>query len=267
MDKEVFSALARRCPLTEVFGERAKVFSQQDHKAFGYVLSRSVKRLGTVASQHILDFLSLSGQKTCNIRFSQRSEEEEALDLHSVAATTSDRVELDRLLNGIPHVGIVRAKQGKLWVRSRADNLASIRQAVHPDDIRFRHSPALIVKHRWRVTNVPLTVSAQRLSDALASGHGWYQVPVRPQNPQRKGTSWTVMLGSATLPPFESALIEDKLCVISQINPPVSTPALVDTEMLSTSSSSVPSARVLSSTESIQMGMETASKSLSDSIP
>eukprot|EP00971_Amphidinium_carterae_P312976 6219663-Amphidinium_carterae.1 len=142
------------------------------------------------------------------------------------------------MLSGVGHVGYMRTRQGKLLVRCTSAQIAQIRHRVLPDDVRFKLSPSLVIKYRWKISNVPVSVSAQRLSDALASGHGWHQVSLRQQHPPKKGYTWTVQLGSDAFPPFDSALVEDKLCVITQINPPQSSPALVDSEWLSSPASS-----------------------------
>eukprot|EP00971_Amphidinium_carterae_P135558 2685834-Amphidinium_carterae.2 len=266
MDREVFSMMLRRCLLTEVLGDRAKVFAQNDHRTFGTSPTRTVRRLGHVSNTHVIDFLSLSGTKTVNIRLAQRNEES-SLDLQLVGAATWERATLEQQLRQVAHAGVLRTKQGKLLVRCTVDQLALVRQAVNPDDLRFKNTPALVIKHKYRVANVPVSVSAQRLSEALFSGHGWSQVSARPQQPPAKGSTWTVVLGSSTSPPFDSALIEGQLCVITQVNPPQSTPSHVDPNwQRSASATSQPALQPMSSSETIQRGLESASKSLSKEV-
>eukprot|EP00971_Amphidinium_carterae_P240096 4766749-Amphidinium_carterae.1 len=94
-------------------------------------------------------------------------------------------------------------------VRCTVDQLPLVRQAVCQEDTRFKHAPNLVVTRKWRVSNVPADLSAQRLSEALQLCHKWEQVPIGPPNPKGKGPTWSPLLGSATPPPQQQLLIAD----------------------------------------------------------
>eukprot|EP00971_Amphidinium_carterae_P107386 2127469-Amphidinium_carterae.1 len=263
MDKELFGLLARRADLSQVLGRDCQGFAQQQHKLFGAPPSRTVKRVGHVASQDALQFLGLSGMKTLNIRLQQRSDEQ-ALSLMIVAAETADRCKLEECLKGTDHAGYLRTREGKLLVRCTETHVGSVRQRVAPGDIRFRHDPTIVVRYRYKVTNVPVSISAQRLSDALMNGHAWPQIPLRTQHPPKKGPAWVVHLGSAVKPPFDTAVIDNHLCVIAEQNPSQVSPAIVDKSWVAAcASNGTVGVTPLSSTQTIQQGLESASKSLS----
>eukprot|EP00971_Amphidinium_carterae_P162906 3230246-Amphidinium_carterae.1 len=137
---------------------------------------------------------------------------------------TMDRDSLDAQLTGVQHTGILRTKVGKFMVRCTATQLPLVRQAVCQDDTRFKHAPNLVVTRKWRVSNVPADLSAQRLSEALQLCHKWDQVPIGPPNPKGKGPTWSPILGSAVPPPQQQLLIADHLCVITEIGVQASLP-------------------------------------------
>eukprot|EP00971_Amphidinium_carterae_P136026 2695406-Amphidinium_carterae.1 len=160
--------------------------------------------------------LAESSDDLVNIKLCRQAQEAE-LGLSSVWAQTTERDELLQQLNGLTHAGFLRTKAGKFIVRCTQENLPQIRRAVAKEDSRYHQSPDLVVTRKWRVSNVPSTLSSQRLSEALFLCHQWHQIPLGQTLPKGRASTWTPLLGSAQPPPQSQLLIQDHLCVITEI--------------------------------------------------
>eukprot|EP00971_Amphidinium_carterae_P148512 2944314-Amphidinium_carterae.1 len=215
----VFANWLRRGDLAAVLGTCAPLFSPAatgNYRVSGEPPGRVIRRSGTVPVDDTLRFLSLSGVEHVNIKLCRQAQETE-LGLTSVWAQTTERDELLSQLQGLTHAGFLRTKAGKFIVRCDQSQLPQIRTAVAKEDSRFQQSPDLVVTRKWRISNVPSTLSSQRLSEALLLCHKWHQVPLGPTLPKGKAPTWTPLLGSAVPPPQTQLLIQEHLCVISEV--------------------------------------------------
>eukprot|EP00971_Amphidinium_carterae_P103793 2055174-Amphidinium_carterae.1 len=221
-----FATWLRKGELDAVLGSYASLFAPLatgNHRTTGEPPGRVIRRTGSVPTSDIMSVLACSGTEAVNIKLCRQSIETD-VGLSMVWPQTMDREALDAQLQGVRHTGILRTKVGKFMVRCTVDQLPLVRQAVCQEDTRFKHAPNLVVTRKWRVSNVPADLSAQRLSEALQLCHKWEQVPIGPPNPKGKGPTWSPLLGSATPPPQQQLLIADHLCVITEIGAQASIP-------------------------------------------
>eukprot|EP00971_Amphidinium_carterae_P054582 1075425-Amphidinium_carterae.1 len=67
----------------------------------------------------------------------------------------------------LPHVGIIRTKNGKFLVRCLLEQVSAVRQAIAKEDHRYAAMPNLLVTREWKISNVPSSLCANLLSEAL----------------------------------------------------------------------------------------------------
>eukprot|EP00971_Amphidinium_carterae_P149808 2969834-Amphidinium_carterae.1 len=238
----VFANWLRRGDLAAVLGPCAPLFSPAatgNHRVAGEPPGRVIRRSGSVPVDETLRFLSLSGVEHVNIKLCRQAQEAE-LGLTSVWAQTTERDELLNQLTGLTHAGFLRTKAGKFIVRCTQEHLPQIRMAIAKEDSRYHQSPDLVVTRKWRVS----TLSSHRLSEALFLCHQWHQIPLGQTLPKGRAMIWAPLLGSAQPPPQSQLLIQDHLCVITEIGGqpqmPAATVIVSGPTSSSPSSSSVP---------------------------
>eukprot|EP00971_Amphidinium_carterae_P196543 3900465-Amphidinium_carterae.1 len=92
------------------------------------------------------------------------------------------------------------------------------------EDTRFKHARNLVVTRKWRVSNVPAELSAQRLSEALQLCN-WAQILLGPPNPKGRSPTWSPLLGTQSSIPRATILAGNLAPAVAanQSQPPLAT--------------------------------------------
>eukprot|EP00971_Amphidinium_carterae_P159671 3165946-Amphidinium_carterae.1 len=162
------------------------------HRVTGEVPTRIVRCFGSVPTSKLLQALALSGQQDCIIKPCQRHVEEQ-FNLTNVWASSSDRTTVMQQISSIKHQGVVRTRATKFIIRCTLEQVALVRQHVASDDLRYDHTPALVVSRKWKI-------------------------PIGPSCSGTKALTWTVTLGSGyDGPPQDQVLIDNSICLIVEL--------------------------------------------------
>eukprot|EP00971_Amphidinium_carterae_P014022 276260-Amphidinium_carterae.1 len=164
----------------------------------------------------VLDVLMKSGNENCNIK-PCRPQLEAELNIGTVWAQTMEKDTLLTQLAQLPHVGIIRTKNCKFLVRCLPDQVAAIRQAVAKEDHRYASMPNLVVTRKWKISNVPSSLCANLLSEALRLCHHWEQIPLGSPHSKGKSMTWSPLVGSSDPPPQSQLLVQDHICIITEV--------------------------------------------------
>eukprot|EP00971_Amphidinium_carterae_P033565 660923-Amphidinium_carterae.1 len=222
-----FSSWLKRGDLRLVLATEAMHFMPapvSNFRVSGEAPARIIRRQGAIPVEHVLFTLAQSGTEGANVKLC-RTHLEEELDISTVWAQTTDRDELMTQLrqlppvgqSHLPHIGVVRTRNGRFLVRCLADQVAAVRNAIAKEDHRFKNMPDLVVTRKWRVSNVPSSLSSTLLSDALRLCHQWDQVPIGNPFCKGKAATWAPVLGSAAPPPQAQLLVQDHICIVTEI--------------------------------------------------
>eukprot|EP00971_Amphidinium_carterae_P022330 440420-Amphidinium_carterae.1 len=85
------------------------------------------------------------------------------------------------------------------------------------EDHRYASMPNLVVSRKWKISNVLSSLCADLLSEALRLCHHWDQIPLGTPHSKGKSLTWSPLVGSSDPPPQSQLLIQDHICIITEV--------------------------------------------------
>ena len=187
----------------EGIGLQKNVFPVHASRQWGKPPYRVAVKKATVAEQNVKFAMHHSGIGQISIKCESISEER-CMNIATHSMNCVDAEEVRRQIAGINHLGVVRIRGEKCLARCEPKDILELRKALCPHDPRFG----------WCISEVPLQVSALRISQALSHNLSWMQLPLGiARRFPRRGVH-EVIVGSADPPPTDTLMVDGSVCLI-----------------------------------------------------
>ena len=218
VDPSEFQKFSRAPSLEPIIGLQEAVFPINFAKVGGKPPGRFAIKKSGVQMDQVKYVMQHSGQQQITIRC-ESVDEERQMGIATHMLQASDTEQVRKQLGGVVHLGVIHIKGDRCLIRCDPERLSDVRKAVSPSDPRFAQSPDIMVRSKWCISEVPLHVSALRISQALFRGLCWPQIPLGiGKKFQRRGVH-EVIVGSEEPPPVDTLMLEGQVCLIKAHRP------------------------------------------------